>query len=119
MKISSATIARTATMIHKVRFMIPISPRKRGSFTARYLSSLLRSREPGMTSPLEEKWGHLLGERVFVTLDRGDERKLPAIATGTLLRFSTMGEIVIEGDDGDIHFCWPGLTITPAAEEAT
>jgi hypothetical protein len=57
----------------------------------------------------------LLGRRVEVTLHRGDAQQPdPVVARGTLLRYSAMGECVLQEDDGDVHWCWPMLDIRPA-----
>lgn len=54
----------------------------------------------------------LLGRRVRVTLNHGRD----VIARGTLLSVSTMGEIVLQSDDGDVHWCWPRLSVTEEPE---
>lgn len=52
----------------------------------------------------------LLGRKVRVVLAR-EEGQSPVIARGTLLAFSAMGEVVLKCDDGDVHWCWPGLEV--------
>lgn len=58
---------------------------------------------PGGPHPPPEV--RLLGRKVRVTLDRD------VVARGQLLRVSAMGEVVLLADDGDVHWCWPGLAI--------
>jgi hypothetical protein len=58
---------------------------------------------------------HLLGKSVEVVLcTDGPENDGPVIAKGTMLSFSAMGEVVLQGDDGDLHYCWPMLDVRPA-----
>jgi hypothetical protein len=57
----------------------------------------------------------LLGKPVEVVLcTDGTAHDGPVIAKGTLLSFSAMGEVILEGDDGDVHYCWPLLDIRGA-----
>ena len=51
----------------------------------------------------------LLGRQVRVVLNWDDDK---AVSQGQLLGFSEMGCVVVLEDDGDIHYCWPGLRIT-------
>lgn len=63
-----------------------------------------------------------LGKQVKVILDkdewivRDNPNPKPVIIAGKLLSFSDAGEFVIEDDAGDIHYCWPMLTIELADE---
>jgi small nuclear ribonucleoprotein (snRNP)-like protein len=56
----------------------------------------------------------LLGKRVEVTLTDSNE-KPRVIVTGTLIAFDEMGEVVIQDDSGDPHWCWPNLKIEEIA----
>lgn len=54
----------------------------------------------------------LLGRLVEVVLNR--DAPTVIVARGRLLRYSAMGECVLEEEDGDVHWCWPRLDIRPA-----
>jgi hypothetical protein len=57
----------------------------------------------------------LLGHAVEVVLSTdGTAKDGPVIARGVLLSFSAMGETVLSGEDGDVHYCWPALDIRRA-----
>jgi small nuclear ribonucleoprotein (snRNP)-like protein len=57
----------------------------------------------------------LLGKRVAVTLTDSNE-KPRIIVTGTLIAFDEMGEVVVQDDSGDPHWCWPNLKIEEVAD---
>lgn len=58
----------------------------------------------------------LLGTQVDAVLTDGKGPDGPVIVRGVLIAFSAMGELVILGDDGDVHWCWPMLDIRPRSE---
>lgn len=75
------------------------------------------SREPAFPGgPFAPPEVRLLGRQVRVTLNRGDEREPAVIARGMLLACSAMGEVVLQGEDGDVHWCWPGLEMEEMPE---
>lgn len=51
----------------------------------------------------------LLGEDVRVTL--GQEDGAPVIVEGRLLGFGDYGEVRVQCDDGEVHYCWPMLDV--------
>lgn len=58
----------------------------------------------------------LLGKPVEVVLcTDGTACDGPVIVRGTLLSFSAMDETVLQGEDGDVHWCWPMLDIREAS----
>lgn len=50
----------------------------------------------------------MLGERVRVVLDYDD---LDAVAVGRLLSFDNGGAVVLQGEMGFKHYCWPLLKV--------
>ena len=51
----------------------------------------------------------MFGQEVVVTLSEYEPDKV--VTRGVLLSWSDMGEVILSGDDGDIHHCWPMLHI--------
>lgn len=58
-----------------------------------------------MANEWREKMRGLLGKDVVIVLNR----EPLATATGVMLAFDEGGEVVLSGDDGFVHYCWPAL----------
>lgn len=59
----------------------------------------------GVVSEWRDHMRGLLGKEVVIVLNR----EPLATAVGVLLSFDEGGEVVLRGDDGFVHYCWPAL----------